>query len=241
VSASDGAPSVVLVHGVTHNRHRLIERGRVLTEAGFGVLMVDLPGHGESPGRRIGFGWSERHAVSAAVAYVHRLRPGTRVGVVGISLGGAAAIFAGPDLGADALVLEMVYPSLDAAVRSRMNGFAGAFGPLVTSALLGEAEARIGVPLDSLRPIDAISHLDIPVFVIGGALDPFTPPHETRALYDAVDGMKALWLVEGGRHEDLFPIQPERYRRRVVDFFEATLGMPRAGESMGTEQAHSFP
>ena len=224
-SAPEGAPAVVLAHGVTDNRLRLVERGRALADAGYAVLMVDLPGHGESPGR-VGFGWPERRAVAAAVAFVRDRRPGTRVGVLGISLGGAAAVFAGRQLDADALVLEMVYPTIDAAVRNRMNRFAGAFGPLVSGALLGQAEALVGVPPDSLRPVEAIRQLDAPVFVISGRRDPFTPPREARALYDAAPGLKAFWLVEGGRHEDLYAVHPDRYRRRVVDFFEATLGVP---------------
>ena len=184
VPAASGAPGVVLLHGVTDNRLRLIGRGRMLVEAGYAVLMVDLPGHGESPGPSVGYGWTERHAAAASVAYLRRLRPGTDVGVLGISLGGAASVLAGGSLDADALVLEMVYPTFDAAVRNRARGFAGAFGPVVASASLRQVQPLIGVPSDSLRPIDAIARVRTPTFVIGGEKVQNQPWSQLKAKID---------------------------------------------------------
>ena len=223
VPAELGAPGVVLLHGITDSRLRLVGRARVLRDAGYAVLLVDLPGHGESPGRRVGYGWTERHAAAAAVGALRRLRPHTRVGVVGVSLGGAAAAFAGPALNADAVVLEMVFPTFRAAVGNRVRRFTGPLAPLLTPALVGQARARIGVPADSLRPVAAVARLGAPVFVIGGAEDPFTPPAETRALYDAAPAPKDLWIVEGGGHEDLLEVAPDAYRQRVVGFLDRHL------------------
>ena len=223
VPAPEGAPGVVLLHGITDSRLRLVGRARVLHDAGYAVLLVDLPGHGESPGRRVGYGWPERHAAAAAVGALRRLRPHTRVGVVGISLGGAAATLAGPALNADAVVLEMVYPTFRAAVGNRARRFTGPLAPLLTPALVGQARARIGVPADSLRPVAAVARLGAPVFVIGGAEDPFTPPAETRALYDAAPAPKDLWIVADGGHEDLLEVAPDAYRQRVVGFFDRHL------------------
>lgn len=226
LAAEPGAPGVVLLHGVTDSRLRLVGRARVLREAGYAVLLVDLPGHGESPGRRIGYGWTERHAAAAAVGWLRRARPHTRVGVVGVSLGGAAATLAGPALNADAVVLEMVYPTFRAAVGNRLRRFTGPLAPVLTPALVGQARARIGAPADSLRPVAAVARIGAPVFVIGGAEDPFTPPAETQALYDAAPAPKELWVVEGGGHEDLLEVAPDAYRQRVVAFFDRHLGAP---------------
>ena len=217
--APDDAPGVVLLHGVTDSRRQLVDRGRFLQEAGYVVLMVDLPGHGESPGDQIGYGWLERDAAAASVGYLKRRRPHTQVGVLGISLGGAAATLAGPALNADALILEMVYPSFELAVANRVRHYTGPLAPLLTAALLRQSRSQLGVPADSLRPIDAVAWTDTPVLVIGGSDDPFTPPDETRALYAAVPGPKALWIVEGGRHGNLYKTAPDTYRQHVLGFF----------------------
>lgn len=226
------APGVVLLHGVTDSRLQLVDRARFLHQAGYAVLLVDLPGHGESPGDRIGYGWRERHAAAAAVGYLKRSRPHTRVGVLGISLGGAAAALA-PGLNADALVLEMVYPTFEAAITGRIRRVTGPLAPPLISAALRQVEPRIGAPPDSLRPIEALRRLDVPTFVIGGSEDPYTPPDQTRALYDAARGPKQLWVVEGGRHEDLYGVDAEGYERRVLAFLDAHLraAAPRRADS----------
>jgi alpha-beta hydrolase superfamily lysophospholipase len=224
LAAEEGAPGVVLLHGITDSRVHLVGRARLLREAGYAVLLVDLPGHGESPGRRVGYGWPERHAAAAAVGWLRARRPRARVGVVGISLGGAAATLAGPALNADAVVLEMVYPTFRAAVGNRVRRYTGPLAGLLTPVLVGQSPARIGAPADSLRPVAAVARLGAPVFVIGGAEDPFTPPAETRALYAAAPAPKDLWVVEGGAHEDLLEVAPEAYRQRVVGFLSRHLG-----------------
>ena len=221
-----GAPAVVLLHGVTDSRDALRDRARLFADAGYAVLALDLPAHGESPGDRVGFGWPERHAAAAAVGLLKRQRPGRRVGVVAISLGGAAATLAGPALNADALVLESVYPTFEAAVGNRVRRVLGPLAPPLTAALLAQTRARIGVPADSLRPIDAVRHVGAPVLVLGGAEDPYTPAQETRALFEAAREPKALWIVPDAGHEDLFDAAPDAYRRRVLDFLGTWLGRP---------------
>lgn len=221
--ASAGAPGVVLLHGITDSRRQLVDRGRFLHEAGYAVLMVDLPGHGESPGDKVGYGWLERDAAAAAVGYLKRRRPHTQVGVLGISLGGAAATMAGPALNADALILEMVYPTFESAVANRVRHYTGPLAPLLTAALLRQSRPQLGVPADSLRPIEAVTWTDTPVLVIGGGDDPFTPRAETQALYDAVPGPKALWIVDGGGHGNLYNTEPEGYRQQVLRFLSQHL------------------
>lgn len=224
--APEGAPGMVLLHGITDSRRQLVDRGRFLHEAGYAVLLVDLPGHGESPGDRIGYGWLERDAAAASVGYLKRSRPHTRVGVLGLSLGGAAATLAGPALNADALILEGVYPSLEDAIEGRIRRHTGPLAPLLIAAALAQIRPRIGVPPDSLRPIEAVRRTNTPTLVISGAKDPYTPPEQARALYDAVPGPKDLWLVPGGGHGNLYNTAPETYRLRVLGFLSEHLPVP---------------
>ena len=49
MGAPEGAPSVVVLHGVVDSRLGMVCRTRRLRAAGYGVLLVDLPCHGETP------------------------------------------------------------------------------------------------------------------------------------------------------------------------------------------------
>ena len=231
--APAGTPAVVLLHGLNEDRRALVDRALSFADVGYAVLLLDLPAHGESPGERVGYGGPERHAAAAAVGYVKRSRPHTRVGVVAISLGGAAAALAGLALNADALVLESVYPTFEAAVGNRVRRVLGPLAPPVVAALVAQARPRIGVPADSLRPLDALRRVRTPVFVMGGADDPYTPPAETRALFRAAPGPKELWIVPDVGHGDLYDAAPDAYRRRVLGFFERWLGRPARAPSRG--------
>ncbi|MFF7212952.1 alpha/beta fold hydrolase [Streptomyces sp. NPDC008238] len=85
----DGRPPLVLLHGLSYDRHRwgpLLRELRALDPAR-GVLVVDLPGHGQSPPL-------DRHGLDDVAGVVHRAvtEAGlTRPVVVGHSLGGAIA------------------------------------------------------------------------------------------------------------------------------------------------------
>lgn len=223
VDAPAGAPAVVLLHGHTDTRRQMLSRARFLSEAGYAVLMIDLPAHGESVGDQVTFGWTERFAASAAVDFVRQRRPRTAVGVLGISLGGATAALAGSYLEADALVLDSAFSTFEDAVRNRVQKVLGPLSSPVEAGLVGQIHPRLGVPADSLRPVVSLARTSAPTFVIGGGADRSTRPDETLALYQAAPSPKELWVVAGAGHEDLFAVDPEAYRQRVVAFFDAHL------------------
>jgi uncharacterized protein len=64
------------------------------------------------------------------------------------------------------------------------------------------------------------------VLIIGGAEDSFTPPAETRRMFDAAAGTKALWLAPGENHEGVSDLSSPEYRRLVLSFLERTIGTP---------------
>ena len=223
---------VVLMHGVRANRRSLLGRAEMLHQAGYSVLLVDLQAHGESPGRHITFGYLERRDAEAAVAFARKQFPGEPVGVLGISLGGAAAVLAGKALDADAVVLEAVYADIHAATENRLRMRVGPLAPILTSVLLAQLPLRTGARRQDLRPVDAMQTLDAPVLIIAGTEDHHTRPADTQRLYDAAPSPKRLWWVAGAAHEDYLAFAPKSYRQRVLGFFATHLRRP-AGRGDG--------
>jgi uncharacterized protein len=223
LSGRAGRGAVVLMHGVRADRTSMSGRARFLNAAGYGVLLFDFQAHGESPGRRITFGHLESLDARAAVRFVRERLPGECVAVVGVSMGGAAALLAEPPLEADALVLEMVYPTLEEAVadrlKIRLGPWAGALSPLLTIQL----RPRLGVGPERMRPVERAAHAPGPKLFIAGALDRHTTLEESRRLFAAARGPKELWVVEGAAHTDFHAAAREEYERRVLDFFDRSL------------------
>ncbi|HEX8669663.1 MAG TPA: hypothetical protein VF727_14960, partial [Allosphingosinicella sp.] len=58
----------------------------------------------------------------------------------------------------------------------------------------------------------------------GGAADRYTPPAETRRLYQAFSGPKQLWFIAGTGHANVGNIEDPAYRARLLAFLDATLG-----------------
>ena len=67
---------------------------RFLQAGGYSVLLFDFQAHGESQGDAITFGYRESRNAAEAVAFVRGKRPDAKIAIIGISLGGAAALLA---------------------------------------------------------------------------------------------------------------------------------------------------
>jgi pimeloyl-ACP methyl ester carboxylesterase len=222
-------PAVLLLHGVQASREATAANAAWLAAQGYATLTIDFRGHGGSELRPRSFGLHEARDAEAALRWLEARQRGAPVAVVGISLGGAAALLgeAGP-LPADALVLQAVYPDLRSAVRNRIAQRVGGAAAWALEPLLSfQTRPRIGVWPSRLSPLDAVRRYRGPLLVVGGLADRSTPPEETRALFAAAPGPKALWLVPGTGHGAVSDLRSDDYRRHLLAFFACTIGTPR--------------
>ncbi|MEL7362953.1 MAG: alpha/beta hydrolase, partial [Bacteroidota bacterium] len=212
--------TIVLLHGIRGDRRGVLGRGRLLAEAGYDALLVDLQAHGESEGEAITFGHRERHDAIGAVRHARARLPGKPVGLLGRSLGGAAAVLAGADLGADAVVLEGVYADIASATENRLRMRVGPLAALGTPLLLPQLKWRLGISPDDLRPVDRIAELGARILIVAGTDDRHTTAADTRRLAAAAEPSttELLW-IEGAAHENLFAYDRATYRSRVLGFF----------------------
>ena len=227
IRGEPGQGAVLLLHGVRGSRADMVGRARFLAQAGYTVLLIDLPGHGESDGERITFGAREKDGVNAALAWLRTQAPGERIGAIGVSLGAAALVLAHPSPALDAVVLESMYPTIDEAVANRLRSRFGAPGAWSTPLLVQQLPWRAQVAPAALRPIVDVGALTSPVFIISGASDVQTPAAETRRIYAAVHGPKQLWLIDGAAHVNLYNHAGPEYVQRVGGFLASHLRTPR--------------
>jgi uncharacterized protein len=223
IPGAPGGGAVLLMHGVHSDRRSMIHRAQLLQEQGFAVLLFDFQAHGESPGKYISFGYLEGMDATAAVAFMRRRLPGEGIGVIGVSLGGAAALLGPKPLPVEALVLESVFPDIDAALANRLRAGIGpvlgrVFTPLLTPLFKILLPPVLGVKLEDLRPVDRIGGVTAPVLVASGTADDRTPIAEAHALFDRAPEPKRFWAVPGAGHIDLEAYAPDDYHRIVLPF-----------------------
>lgn len=223
-----GGGAVVLMHGVRSNRRTMVQRARVLNEHGFAVLLFDFEAEGESPGKHITFGHLEGLDAAAAIAFARQWLPSERVGVIGVSLGGAAALLGPEPLPVDALVLESVYSDIEAALSNRLRaGLGPVAGPVFTPLLAPAFELLLppilGVAPNELRPVDHIGSATAPLLIASGTADDRTPINEAHSLFEHAPEPKQFWAVQGAAHVDLERYDPVAYWRVVLPFLSRHL------------------
>ena len=142
-------------------------------------------------------------------------------------MGPAALIGPCGPAAADAFVLQGVFATFRATVRSRIAlGVGVAFAWLLEPLLSLQTLPRLGVWPSRLSPLAAAPRVTCPVLVIGGEADVFTPPAETRMLFDAFAGPKEMWLAPGLDHDGVSKTTREDYRDRVLTFLQGAIGTP---------------
>jgi alpha-beta hydrolase superfamily lysophospholipase len=230
----DDAPSVLFLHGNKGSRaHCLFRAGLLAGDAGCSVLLISLRAHGDSTGEVNDIGYSARHDVVAAVDFLRERRPGRPVIVFGVSLGSAAAAFAAEELGdrVQGYVLESPYQDLKTAVWHRTEAY---LPPVLDyAAYLGlRAVAPLVVPdFEAIAPVRAVEHIPatVPVLILAGGGDELARPEEAHALFERVRSHGRIEFFPGGDHHDLPSVDPDRYRRLILDFC-AEAGRPAAGD-----------
>jgi uncharacterized protein len=213
-----GAGAALLLHSIRSNKRAMLPRARFLRALGLSVLLVDLQAHGESEGERISFGYREAADVRASVEKLRELVPSERIGVLGISLGAASLLLSDTQPFLAAVVLESVYPTIEAAVANRLQIHFGAAGAWLSPLLLAQFGPRLGVAPAQLQPIERVSLLRCPVLVVHGTEDRHTTIEEARRLFAAVPPPKEFYPVAGAAHIDLHAYGGTEYERRVGEF-----------------------
>jgi uncharacterized protein len=218
-----GAGAVVLMHGFRGDRRQMLGRASFLSKAGYGVLLFDFQAHGESPGEQITIGHLESRDAQAAVEFLKKSLPGEKLSLIGLSMGGAAAVIASPALEVDAIVLEEVYPDIERATANRIERYFGAWARGFGRLLIMQLPLRAGIEKAALRPVDRVGAIKAPKLFIAGAKDRHTKLDESRELFAAAAEPKELWVVEEAAHVDVHQMWKEEYERRILDFFEKRL------------------
>lgn len=223
LQGKENAGAIILMHGVRANRLAMLDRARFLSRKGFSVLLFDFQAHGESVGNNITFGYLESRDAQAAVDYVNSLLPREKIGIVGISMGGAAFLLAKPNLQVNAVILEMVYPTIEQAVSNRITSRLGNWSSIFTPLLTWQMKPRLGIDVKDLRPIDNVGSINIPKLFIVGEKDEHTTLEESNALFEAANEPKELWIIPNAKHIDFYPLVKGEYEQKVSTFFEKYL------------------
>jgi uncharacterized protein len=197
---------------------------RMLARHGYGVLLFDRRGEGESDGDPNALGWAGDRDLDAAIAFLGN-RPdveANRIGGIGLSVGGEMLL----DRAADSSDLRAVV-SDGAGIRSAREATLGSgvnrwFGlPFWTMTTAGVALFANDLPPPSLKElVPKISPRSIFLIYAGHGRG---GEGLTSRYFEAAGEPKTLWKIPEAGHTGGIMARPAEYERRMITFFDQAL------------------
>lgn len=213
------SPALAVLHGWGGNAETMLPLVAPLHCAGYALLLFDARSHGRSDLDT--FSSMPRFAedIEHAIGWL-KCQPGVdpkRVGVVGHSVGAAAAMLAASrrdDLAAVVSIAAFAHP--ETVMRRLLTTWRVPYIPFGWY-VLRYIQHVIGFRFDDIAPLNTIGRIRCPVLLVHGTEDATVPVEEAQALHARCNRAGRLLLVKGSHdsYEDL-----ERQIGDVVVFLD---------------------
>jgi len=214
--------AIILMHGASGSRESVRSYAEMLARHGYGVLVVDLRGHGESKGKMNRLGWQGTLDVGAAVEFLEGRSEVQSIGGLGISMGAEVLLGAASQ-----------YPSIraiaaDGATKRSLEEMLALESerPLVRNftARVMYATVRLFSGQKPPKPLlDSMIESGFTRFLLiaGGGNELEVAFNEMFA--ERLASRASLWIAPEAEHVQAFHQYPVEYEQRVVDFFDLAM------------------
>ncbi len=216
---------IIALHGLGSNRLGVLPHTLMLTEQGYGVLMVDMRAHGASDGEIFADGWNSAIDVRAMMDYLQSRSEVEHIGALGLSAGAISILHAGA-------VLEDI--EVFVADGTGVAGIDDLLDPLIPH----PAIAWLLVPdywmsyrfialFTGMQPMPSLREqvrriAPRPILFIAGAESMWES--ELAAKYALSAGASAdVWVIPDAGHISGIFTDPNEYTVRVLAFLDAAL------------------
>jgi uncharacterized protein len=203
------------------------EQTRMLVRNGYGVLLFDRRGEGASDGDPNIFGWGGDRDLHAATAYLGSRDDvdSSRIGAIGLSVGGEMLIHAAAH--SDAFAAVVAEGASGQSVRDHLDngGITDRLSELPTQVALTSALTILAneLPPPSLKSeVDEIAPTPV-FFIYGEKAQGGEEAVPNQGFFEAAGEPRQIWEVPNGQHVAGITTAPEEYERRVVGFLDDAL------------------
>ncbi len=217
-------PTIILVHGWSRNVDRTMSYIKKLHPAGYNLLVFDSRCHGRSDDDKFSSMVKFMEDIRAAIDYSEKLPnvDTSRIGVLGLSIGGAASLYAASlDNRIKSVVTLGAFSHPKKVMGDEFKKKKIPYFPFIWL-VFKYMEFRIGAKFNDIAPSKNIAKIDASIFLIHGIDDATVPIKQADELYQAGNPDKVkLWKVEGKGHSDCNH-HPE-FWDNVLEFYKTTL------------------
>lgn len=224
VYTTDPKPILILVHGWRRNVERMMPYILELYK-NFNLLVFDARNHGKSDLDGIATMPKFTEDILAAVDYIYsRTDTGNKeIGVLGLSMGGSAAIYASAkDTRIKTVVTVGAFANPDEIMELEFKKRHVPYFPFVF-VFLKFVEYKIGLMYTDFAPLYNVKAMNGKLLLIHGSDDNTAPVDQAEKLFAAAQHQNSeLWVIQGAGHSDChkFPGFWERINVFLRDSFK---------------------
>ena len=220
-------PTVILAHGYEGNKSTMLAHAALLHDD-YNLVLFDFRNHGQTSGEVTTQGALEQNDVREVVDWLDRRKGPQQIALMGVSMGGAAALAESiADDRIAAVILDSTHATAAGAIQARLdtNGYPLSL-PGSWSVLLGSL-IRTGEDISAVDPVQRVAHYaNRPLLIIEGGQDDLIGPTDANDLLAAANEAEADAQLEiclpAGHGESLEACAGE-YRDWVLGFLTRSL------------------
>lgn len=217
---SHNRAAVIIAHGLGGNRVDTLLPAATLARRGYGVLLLDLAGHGDSEGQAATFGGADIEAAAAYLQTLDGIDP-ERIGVMGQSLGAMVSIQAAASTQAiKAVVADGAGPTgfEDEPTPTTLDGWFKL--PFYAVEYKVWKWQGVSAPLAMVQAIARITPR--PVLLIASGQNKSEVALQRR-FFAAAGEPRSLWIIPEAQHIQGWQLRPQEYEERIAAFFDQAL------------------
>ena len=190
---------------------------------GYSVLIPQFKAHGQSEGKRIGMGWSDRLDIKGWIKDMVKLNPEYRIVLFGLSMGAST-------------VCMTVGEDLPNNVRCAISdcGYANVYDQFASIAKKIKLNPKLimtmynnflsfmyGINLKKYDAVKQLKKAKVPMLFIHGTSDEFVPYENLHKLYEAYPNQtKMIYSCEGASHAMSYPSKEKKYEKVLGEFLK---------------------
>lgn len=212
--------TAIVLHGYQSKARDMVIIGKMYSDLGFRVILIDQRAHGTSQGKFTSMGYYEAYDLKKWIHFVNRSYGANQeILLYGISMG-AASIFMASRFNelhsVKAIVSDACFTNFkDSLKRSTSHWIQQLFIPGVSFMSF----VNLKFFLKSVNPLKYIHQIDVPVLFIHSEKDRVVSSSMTQELFQAAPSKaKDLLMIDDAKHAKAFETDSKKYIEKMIQF-----------------------
>ncbi|MCB0836178.1 MAG: alpha/beta hydrolase [Bacteroidetes bacterium] len=220
---ADSARGVVLLfHGYAGHKSSLSPEALAFRDMGYHAVLIDFPGHGDSPGNTTSVGYGEAQDVVMATQYIKEKYPDLPVYLYGFSMGAVAVVKAlsEENIDVEGAIICAPFHTLLRTVKNRFSIMGVPSFPFAEG-LVFWGGIQHGFWAFNHQVDEYAKEVNVPCLVMHGGKDERASLDGVKKIYQNLKGPKDIHIFSDLAHQSYYLAEPEMWKETVKNFLHS--------------------